>query len=212
MLKAIRNHFAKKNLREPRYLPMFDPYHSDEGDEYVSFDCETTGLDIAKDEIISIGAVKIKNNTILTSESLELYIKPEGKINRKSIEIHHLRECDLDRGVSQQSAIIDFLDFIGNRPLIGYYLEFDIAMVNKVTQPLFGLKLPNTQHEISAIYHDKKIELIPQGHIDLRFDTIMQDLDLPSLGKHGALNDAIMCAMMFIKLNQTKSLRRIHHE
>ena len=36
--------------------------------------------------------------------------------------------------------------------------------------------------------------------IDLRFDTILKNLDIPSLGKHDALNDAIMTSMMFLKL------------
>ena len=36
--------------------------------------------------------------------------------------------------------------------------------------------------------------------IDLKFDTILKTLDIPALGKHDALNDAIMTAMMFLKL------------
>ncbi len=37
-------------------------------------------------------------------------------------------------------------------------------------------------------------------NIDLRFDSIMKDLNLPRLGKHDAINDAIMTGMMFVKL------------
>ncbi len=91
--------------------------------------------------------------------------------------------------------------FVGTRPLVGYYLEFDMAMVNKYIKPRIGINLPNKQIEVSAIYHDKKIQRIPQGHIDLRFNTIMEDLKLPFMGKHDALNDAIMTAMIFIKLS-----------
>lgn len=34
----------------------------------------------------------------------------------------------------------------------------------------------------------------------ISFDTIMDKLELPILGKHDALNDAIMSAMIFLKL------------
>ena len=36
--------------------------------------------------------------------------------------------------------------------------------------------------------------------VDLRFDTILKKLDIPILGKHDALNDALMTAMIFLKL------------
>ncbi|WP_456485657.1 hypothetical protein [Hydrogenimonas sp.] len=91
--------------------------------------------------------------------------------------------------------------------MVGYYLEFDVAMLNKYARRLLGIALPNRQIEVSAIYYDKKIGTIPQGHVDLRFDTILSDLDIPRLGKHDALNDAIMTAMIFLKLKHWKKRR-----
>ncbi len=79
------------------------------------------------------------------------------------------------------------MHFIGNRPLVGYYLEFDVAMINKYLKPHLGIKLPNKQIEVSKIYYDKKYRINPQSHIDLRFDSIMKDLDLPIFGKHDAI-------------------------
>ena len=78
-------------------------------------------------------------------------------------------------------------------------------MINKYLKPQLGITLPNKDYEVSAIYYDWKIEKIPQSNIDLRFDSIMRDLDIPILGKHDAYNDAIMTAMIFLKLkNQSK--------
>lgn len=119
--------------------------------------------------------------------------------------MHHIRECDLLDAEEIQDVLKEFLEFIGNRILVGYYLEFDIAMVNKYLVNMLGITLPNRAIEVSALYHDWKIEFIPQGHIDLRFNTILKDLNLPHLSKHDAYNDAIMSAMMFLKLkNQPK--------
>ena len=35
--------------------------------------------------------------------------------------------------------------------------------------------------EISEIYFDKRIAFIPQGNIDLRFDTILKTCEIPNI-------------------------------
>ncbi|WP_324170946.1 3'-5' exonuclease [Sulfurimonas sp.] len=202
MLKKIQNYFNKKKLTNDKYLYLFDKPHED---EYVCFDCETTGLDRVNDDIISIGAVIIKNNTIIASKKFVKFVKPKTKLQSEAIKVHHIRECDLDNAENIDEVIYDFLEFIGNRTLVGYFLEFDIAMVNKYTKKAIGITLPNKALETSEIYYDWKIETIPQGNIDLRFDTIIKELKLPKLSKHDAFNDALMTSMIFLKLkNQSK--------
>ena len=197
MFSALKQKWNRKHLSDERFSFLFDEMQSD---EIVVFDCETTGLNPKADNIISIGAVKIKGNKILTNEAIHLFVKQEKQINHESITIHQIRHCDLDEAISIEEAIEKFLYYIGNRKLVGYYLEFDVAMINKYIKPMFGITLPNKQEEISAIYYDKKITTLPQGNIDLRFDTILKDLALPKLQAHDALNDAVMTAMMYLKL------------
>lgn len=192
--------FAKRNARklnDEQYRFLFDKAPED---EVVVFDTETTGLNPKKDEILSIGAVKLKGNKILMSQKFELFVKPTREINEQSIKIHQIRNIDLENGCEAREAITQFLHFIGSRPLVGYYLEFDIKMINKYVKPYLGINLPNDQIEVSGLYHDKKIKFIPDGVIDLHFDVMMKELGLPIFGKHDALNDAVMTAMMYIKL------------
>lgn len=204
MFNKIINYFNKKNLKDDKYLYLFDKPLDN---EFVCFDCETTGLNPLEDDIISIGAVIIRNNTIVSSKKFVRFVKPETKLQVEAIKVHHIRECDLAEAEDIDTVIEEFLDFIGNRKLVGYYLEFDIAMINKYLKPKFGIKLPNKAYEVSAIYHDYKIELIPQSNIDLRFDTILKELRIPSLGKHDAYNDAIMTSMMFLKLKNISKVK-----
>lgn len=203
MFQTLKNSWNKSRLKDGSYLHLFDKY---EGDEYVCFDCETTGLNPKVDDIISIGAVIIKGNTILSSKKFERFVKPKTKLAADSIKIHQIRKIDLEDAEEIDVVIEDFLAFIDNRPLVGYYLEFDVAMINKYVKPKLGITLPNKQHEVSAIYYDKVIGNIPQHNIDLRFDTIMKKLKLPILGAHDASNDAMMTAMIFIKLQNTSKL------
>lgn len=204
MFGKLKRDWNKKRLKDQRFSFLFD---EDNSSEVVVFDTETTGLDPKKDTIVSIGAVKIRGNTILTDEALHLLVTQSKAISAESIKIHQIRNCDLNGAIELQEAIERFLYYIGNRTLVGYYLEFDIAMINKYIKPLYGITLPNKQVEVSALYYDKKIERIPQGNIDLRFDTILSNLGLPKLKGHDALNDAIMTAMAYLKLKNIKSLR-----
>ncbi len=204
MFRKIKNHFNKKNLKDERYTYLFEKPLED---EYVCFDCETTGLNPKVDDIISIGAVIIKNNSIVASKKFIRFVKPKTKLQSEAIKVHHIRQMDLENAEDIHKVIEEFLEFIGNRKLVGYFLEFDISMINKYLKPKLGITLPNKAYEVSEIYHDYKIEKIPQSYIDLRFDTIMKDLKLPFMGKHDAYNDALMTALIFIKLKNSKKVK-----
>jgi DNA polymerase-3 subunit epsilon len=174
--------------------------------EWVSVDCETTGLNPNKDDIIAIGAVRIAGNRVLTSEKLQLLVKPTKAISASAVKVHGLREQDVAQGLDIDEAMHQLLRFIGPRPLVGYYLEFDVALINRAIFPLLGVRLPNPKFEISALYYDwKQRHLPPYQHgasIDLRLATLMKDLALPTRHAHDAVNDAIMAALAFIKLRQ----------
>ena len=179
-------------------------------DEWVALDCETTGLNTRSDEIIAISAVRIQGDRILTSQRLELLVRPEGAVPADSIRVHRLRGQDVAGGLPAQEAVQQLLHFIGSRPLVGYYLEFDVAMLNRVLFPMLGVRLPQPQIEVSALYYDYKFRQLDAHQkdrsIDLRFATLMHDLDLPEREAHNALNDAVMAALAFTKLRHLLGL------
>ena len=189
--------WKKRSLKDKKYEYLFDEPNKN---EYVCLDCETTGLSPRKDEILSIGAVIIKENKILMRKTLNIFVKPSKKIDAESIKIHQIRPIDLENGVTPKEAILELLDFIGNRPIVGYYIKFDVAMISKYTKKYIGISLPNETIEVSSMYYKTRKRSSDYEFIDLKFDTIMKELELPTLGKHDALNDAIMTSMMFLKL------------
>jgi len=87
-------------------------------------------------------------------------------------------------------------------------LRQSLDTVGAFLGPLLGVGLPNRQIEVSALYYTYKLRQLPpeQQHdlagIDLRFDTLMADLDLPVRSAHNALNDAVMAALAFVKLRK----------
>ena len=201
--EKLRRGWLLYHLAEPDFAFMFDP---EPRDEWVAIDCETTGLDVSRDQVVAIGAVRIAGNRVLTSERLELLVRPERKVSRESVRVHMLRERDVAQGIDQVQAMRRLLKFIGSRPLVGYYLEFDVAMLNREIWPLLGVRLPQRKLEVSAMYYDYKNRRLPLHErdrmIDLRFATMMNDLGLPLREAHDALNDAVMAALAFVKLRR----------
>ena len=201
MFKYFFDKLNKKRLTNHKYEYLFEKPSLD---EYVCLDTETTGLNPKKDEILSIGAVIIKNNKILMRKSLNIFVKPSKDISAESIKIHQIRPIDLENAIDPKTAIFELLDFIGNRPIVGYYIKFDIAMISKYTKKYIGITLPNESIEVSSMYYKTRPKNSEYQFVDLKFDTIMKTLDIPVLGKHDALNDAIMTSMIFLKVKELK--------
>ena len=201
----LKREWLLYHLGDPAFRFMFDLAPDN---EWVALDCETTGLNVRTDEIISIGAVRIVGNRIMTSERLELLVRPEHGVSADSVRIHRLRERDVAQGLPIDEAMKRLMHFIGSRPLVGYYLEFDLAMLNRAIWPLLGQGLPQPKIEVSSLYYDYKFRQLPayqqqaNADIDLRFATLMNELGLPLRDAHDALNDAVMAALAFIKLRQ----------
>jgi DNA polymerase-3 subunit epsilon len=203
---ALKREWLLYHLGDPRFRFMWD---APPENEWVALDCETTGLNVRTDDIISIGAVRIQGNRIMTSERLELLVRPDKRVSADSVRVHRLREQDVAQGMTPDDAMMQLMHFIGSRPLVGYYLEFDLAMIKRVLFPMLGMGLPQPKIEVSALYYDYKYRHLPAdardtGSIDLRFDSLMKDLGLPMRPAHDALNDAVMAALAFLKLRQLK--------
>ncbi len=204
---TLKREWLIYHLGLPEFCFMFDPAPMN---EWVSLDCETTGLNVGKDEIISIGAVRIVGNRIMTSERFEVLVRPERGVSAESVKIHRLREQDVAQGLPIDEAMKQLMRFIGSRPLVGYFLEFDVAMLHKALFPMLGMGLPQPKIEVSGLYYDYKFRHQPAHlrqdapQIDLRFDTMMADLGLPLRDAHDAVNDAVMAALAFIKLRHLK--------
>lgn len=209
MLKNLFRKWTLSRLKDNKYLFLF----ADEPkDEYVCLDCETTGLNPKKDEILSIGAVLIKENRIIMRKTFNVFVKPSKNVTAESIKIHQIRPVDLENAITPKEAILELLEFIGSRPIVGYYIKFDMAMISKYTKQIIGVKVPNRMIEVSSMYFRTRHRHSEYEFVDLKFDTIMKTLNIPELGKHDALNDAIMTAMMFLKLREMTPAKSTFYE
>ena len=199
----IARWLGRRLLKDPAYAFLFEQGAEDEA---VSLDCETTGLDRRKDEIVSVAAVRVKGSRVLTSEAFQATVRCAIPINPAAIKVHGLRERDVAMGRAMADVLPPLLRFIGGRPLVGYYLEFDVAMLNRYMRPWLGVGLPNRKIEVSGLYYDRKYgDAHPGAHVDLAFASIARDLKLELVDQHDALADATTAALMYVMLKDMQS-------
>ncbi|NAW33906.1 3'-5' exonuclease [Halomonas alimentaria] len=199
MLKVLRRVADRRRHANGEYAWLFHPYT---GDEMVVIDTETTSLDTRSAELVSIAAVRVRGDRILTSDSLDLRLRRPDSLTGDSIRIHGLRGMDLDNGESLDAALERLLDFVGNRPLVGWHLGFDLAILNRELRPRFGFELPNATVDVAQLWRRRLRRRHPEIDGQPRFERVAERLGVPVMGRHTALGDAVTTALMFLRLER----------
>jgi DNA polymerase III subunit epsilon len=198
MVRALRRLVDRIALRDRQYRFLF---RDQETIEAISLDCETTGFDPWVDEVVSIAAIPIRGPRILTSQAFRAIVRPETAMSARSIRVHQLREKDVEQGRPMREVLPELLRFIGARPLVGYWIDFDVRMLDKYLIEMLNIHLPNRRYDVSKLYYDRKYGNAPPGtRIDLSLASIRSDLHLPLLPQHDAFNDALSAAQMCVVL------------
>ncbi|MGY2050272.1 3'-5' exonuclease [Methylobacterium sp. JK268] len=205
MWTGLRRRIDRLRLRDEDYAFLFAPPPAEEA---VALDCETTGLDPRRDEIVAVAAIRIRGDRILTSERFRTTVRSRRPSSPAAIKVHGLLEAELREGRPIDAVLPDLLHFIGSRPIVGYYTAFDVRMIDRSVRRRLGVRLPNRLIDVSTLYHAAKYGGAPDYvKIDLRFDRILADLGLPSLPQHDAFNDALMTAMIYLQLRDMLARR-----
>ncbi|MAM57004.1 MAG: DNA polymerase III subunit epsilon [Salinicola sp.] len=199
MIRSLRRAADRRRQGHGRYDWLFSPYL---GDELVAIDCETTGLDTRTAELVSIAAVRLEGERVMTSGSLDLRLRPPASLRGDSIKIHRLRGVDLNDGDELGDALEKFLDFIGNRPLLGWCIDYDLAVIDRQLRPLFDFGLPNPCVDVARLYRREMHRMRPQLEPAMSFERVAETLEVPVMGRHTALGDAVTTALMYIRLKQ----------
>ncbi len=95
----------------------------------VALDIETTGLDPQKDRIIEIGAIRF-NNTRIEKEWHSL-INPGRPLPPFITQLTGITDQMLVKAPPIQNILSDLGDFIGNNPILGHSIKFDLSFLRK---------------------------------------------------------------------------------
>ena len=163
----------------------------------IVLDTETTGLDpLRGDRLVEIGCIEIFNR-MPTGQTFHRYINPERDMPQEAFAVHGLSaEFLSDKPLFSQVAA-EFLEFIGDAPLVIHNASFDVSFINA---ELNRISLP-------AIIRDRLVDtllLARRKHpgVSNRLDDLCSRyaIDNSRRTKHGALLDAELLAEVYIDL------------
>lgn len=167
---------------------------------FVAFDTETTGFHQKKDRVLSIGAVSIVNKSIEVKKNLEIYIN-QSIFNPETVKIHGLlREGPMIK-IEELEAIEIFLDYINNDILVAHHVGFDYGMINQILLRNGLGKLQNQFIDTGYLFAKSKHIIYHENlkeHYTL--DDLAKELDVPLVDRHTATGDALITAIVFLKI------------
>ena len=162
---------------------------------FVVFDTETTGLYPSEgDEIIQIGAIRMVNGRILHDETLDQLVDPQRYVPPTSVEVHGIQPELLVGQPTIGEVLPTFHRFCEGSVLVAHNAAFDMKFLQLKEQET-GLRFDHPVLDtllLSWIVHPNQ-----DGH---SLDKIAQRFDIPIIGRHTALGDAIVTAEVLVRL------------
>ena len=163
----------------------------------IVLDTETTGLDpLRGDRLVEVGCVEIFNR-MPTGQTFHRYINPERDMPEEAFAVHGLSSEFLADKALFAHIVDDFLEFIGDAPLVIHNASFDISFINAELDRL----------KRQAIGRDRLVDtlmLARRKHpgVSNRLDDLCSRyaIDNSRRTKHGALLDAELLAEVYIDL------------
>ncbi|MBU0501115.1 MAG: 3'-5' exonuclease [Gammaproteobacteria bacterium] len=186
-----------------RYLatPFPDPRCDFRQLAYTALDFETTGLDPARDELLSFGIVDMRDMSIALGTAQHEIITPERAIPAQSAIIHGILDDRAAEGIPFDKALELLLERLAGKVLIAHYARIELGFLGTACKRLFGSEflIPTVDTLLLGHRWIERRKLYLQ-QTDLRLHSLRTRFALPRYRAHNALTDALSTAELFLAL------------
>jgi len=160
---------------------------------YVVVDVETSGIDMKKDRLISIGAVALTDGKMDFSDAFQVVVRQDRISTHENILIHGIGGSAQSEGVDPAEALLLFLQYIGKAPLVAYHAFFDQSMIDKALVEYLGVKLEQSWIDLAWVLPDF-FQFRADGRVPL--DDWLQLFEIENILRHNAVSDAYATAKL----------------
>ena len=166
--------------------------------DYCVIDVETTGLDLRRDEIISIGSTQIHEARITASDNLYREVRPGRVPSVDSIRVHGLRPIDLQEAGSLEEIIPEIAAQMAGRVVIAHAAWIERAFLQRHLRRT-GLAFSKLMIDTAALARAAGYAQEGNGR-EPSLEFLARRLNLPAYAPHNALGDALTTAVVFLAL------------
>ena len=192
---------ARRNLEAAQGLKSSAPL--DQCD-FVVLDLETTGIDITKDRVISVGAVRINQGRIHLGKAFSERINPGPDMPTKAVTVHGITPDMLAAARPEAEVFDEFIDYIGHGIIVAHNAGFDLHFLNRHMRERYGLRLHNLVIDTVLLCKRFILPSDPFGisrHIErCRLDALAEHFGIAQPERHIASGDALVTAMIFQRI------------
>ena len=155
---------------------------------HVALDLDTTGLDSSRDTIIEVGAVKFQGDRQI--DSFQSFVNPGRPIPDHIQRLTHISPHQVERAPMFGSIADDLAAFIGDHPVIGHNVSFDVGFLAS-----HGLPLDNSAYDT----WDLASVFLPRS-MQYSLSQLTSFLGVNHSDPHRALSDAKATWGVFLQL------------
>ena len=171
-----------------------------EASRYVVVDVETSGLSPTRDKLISIGAVTVEGGRIALDDSFEIILQQAAPSSQDNILIHGIGGTAQTSGTEPVRALLDFLEFVGNAPLVAFHAAFDETIIRRAIRKHIGVEFKRSWLDLAYLAP----ALYPELAKRLRtLDDWTDQFKIGNFARHSALADAYSTAQLLLVLINT---------
>ncbi|MDT8450436.1 MAG: 3'-5' exonuclease [Wenzhouxiangellaceae bacterium] len=178
----------------------------------LAIDLEMTGLEPARDAILSIGWVPIRDGRIDLAGAREVRLaRGGGEWVGQSATIHGIRDCDREGGVAVVEALEMLLEAAAGRVAVFHHAPLDTAFLERALRRACGVGWLVPWIDTLDWFRRRQRR---RGHDDTaaaatRLSAVRDHYGLAPRAAHGALDDALSCAEVVMILAARSHARLI---
>jgi DNA polymerase-3 subunit epsilon len=168
---------------------------------FVVIDCETSGLDIARDRLLSVGAVAVREGRVDPADSFEAYVRQRTPSAPENIVIHGIGgDAQVLEGRELDAVMRDFAAFAAGAVPVAFHAAFDAGILRR-----HGFAARAQWLDLAALAPALFPLLKPaEGSLD----HWLAAFGIPAQARHDALGDAFATAqLLLVVLSEAKRQR-----
>ena len=166
---------------------------------YCAIDVETTGLDLRRDSIVSIGSVGISAGRIVCRDSYYSLIRPACQVSVASMCIHYLRPADLENAPAAQDVGQEVARNLAGRIVIAHAAWIERVFLSRLLRQA-GFRFAAPVIDTAALARALGYARGGSHGREPSLELLARQLALPVYAPHHALGDAVTTAAVFLAL------------